>query len=286
MLLLIVMFRLSPPVMNAVMDTDFIQSFTFLDRDHLTLKGTGKDLFVAVQPHHILGTVFSSVLDGSTTRDLRRHSPGDRFVVRDADIILNYTYRGGAVVDIWMLPQNMCSDVNIFSTQQRSAKIHVSEVFDRDTQLCWFLKFRRNVTWRATVQSGAKAMIADNCTLRDPVQIQEGSRMSGTAGAMHVIALHAKAHERVEFTAIINSTCPFGDWTDSPSRFHDRGDPPLAEPCYIETDRSVANWIWAVLASVFVGIFGFTVVIFFIKPIHKLGVSISNSDEYLKSKSD
>lgn len=284
------MFRLSPPVLDVVRDSIVMESFTFRDRDRVTLRGRGKDTFVALQPHSTIGKIFSSVVNDSTTHDLIQHSPGDRFFVHDTDILLNYTYRGGAVVDVWMLPQGMCSGINIFSTQQRMARIHVEQIFDHDLQICWFLKFRRNVTWQAELKAGDEVIIADAEMLSSgtPKRLSEGQNQRGEISRMHVISLRAKANIPVKFFAVINSSCPFGDWTDHPSRFVKRGAPrdELDGDCYIDTDRTVAVWIWAVLSTVFLGIFGFTVVIFFVKPIHKIGVSISNSDEFLKAKAE
>jgi hypothetical protein len=91
-----------------------MESFTLLDGDRIAFHSSTKDLFIAVQPHHIMGEIYSSVND-----DVIRHQPGDRFLVRKQNLTLSYRDRGGAVVNIWQIPYGLCQDHNVFSTQQR-----------------------------------------------------------------------------------------------------------------------------------------------------------------------
>jgi hypothetical protein len=133
-LFVLLFLRFHPDVINAVKEGSFMESFTLLDGDRVHFRGADKDIFVAVQPHHIMGSVYSSV-----NNDVILHQPRDRFRVRGQDLILNYTYRGGAVVNTWQLPNDICHDHNVFSTQQREAVIKVQNRFDAPTRICWFL---------------------------------------------------------------------------------------------------------------------------------------------------
>ena len=127
------LFRLDPPIKNENISGNFMGSMTILDRDRVAFCGEDKDLFIGVQPHHIMGTLFSSVISTSGASDLVEHKPGDRFYVKNTNLLLNYTFRGGARIAVWQIPTGMCDDYNVFSTQQRSAVIEVNDNFEKDT---------------------------------------------------------------------------------------------------------------------------------------------------------
>ena len=276
--------------MNLTKTGNLMKSFTFLDRDQIEFRGESKDIFVGVQPHHRLGHLHSSIGTKDDSSEMILHKPGDRFYVRDKNLFLKYSFRGGAVVDVWMIPTGICHGRNVYSTQQRSAQIRLSDQFKDDRKICWFLKFRRNVTYHIDFKSSlntSTVFITDEKMNEDEVSIIRSGRIAdGSLSNMHVVVLHAKAQDEIDLTVNINSTVPFADWTDSPSYFVRRNKlgMKVKANCYLETDRSVATWIWLTVVSIFAGIFGFTLIIFFVRPIHKIGRSISQSDDLSKIK--
>jgi hypothetical protein len=54
---------------------------------------------------------------------------------------------------------------------------------------------------------------------------------------------------KVNVEVLVKSEIPFGDWTDGPSLFRERGKAaPPDLPLYLETVRNVEAWIWALMA--------------------------------------
>ena len=264
-------FRIDHPVRNEVRTGYEIDTVTFLDRDRIELRGKDTDVFVAAQSHHTLGHLFSSVIRENNTEDLIKHIAGDKFYVQKAGVVLNYTYRGGSRVSFWQIPSGLCGDYNIYSTQQRSAVIKVNDTFTEDTKICWFLNFRKSVTYDVSFRSASGAstvLVADQRLISSDSQayIKPGDAQSGQLGSTHVIALDAKAGP-VDLEVNVNCDVDFGDWTDHPSFITKRGESAQpTKPMYIETNRQVAAWIWTALVGTFIAISTFTTLLFFAKP--------------------
>jgi hypothetical protein len=84
----------------------------------------------------MMGELHSAIKPGDSLDDVLRHVPGDRFRVTDETLVLNYSARGGAIVDIWHLSEGICHTHNVFSTQQREAYIRIDERFDYNRKIC------------------------------------------------------------------------------------------------------------------------------------------------------
>lgn len=286
---LLFLFRLSPPVVDSVHEGSFMSSFTFLDRDRVEFNATSRDLFVAVQPHHMTGGLFSSVIDSAGSHSLVKHRPGDRFRVRDVRLSMNFTYRGGAIVHAWQIPTGLCGERSVFSGQQREALIDIDEEFDRELNMCWFLQFRGTVNYSVKfAQSGvgSELTIMDDEAIKGntSVVVRSGETAAGVIGNSHIIALRVTPG-RLHLRVVVSSNAQFGDWTDMPSKFMPRGDVKgrvMEDEMYVKTRRDVATWIWLSLASSLAGTFAFTVVFFFVRPIRKISTSLSNSDDLSK----
>ncbi|OHS94831.1 hypothetical protein TRFO_38974 [Tritrichomonas foetus] len=315
-------FRLDPPILNLEKDGFFMDTYTLLDQDYVKIYGKNKDVFIAIQPHNIMGSIYSTVSptshDGkNSNRDKKfngtvKHYVGDRFYVSNSDIFLNYTYRGGSVVNVFSLPRGLCDpEYSIFTTMQREAHISIDETFQEDRKICWFLNFKTPVEFEAIFHDGpkdSKLMIGDQKHLLTnhwydipPTK----SILNGGLNRSNLIVLDAKKGH-ISLNISVTSGVPFADWTDRPSFFAKRnellsykkaieginikcGDITSNEPfnkdlkMYITTVRNVKIWIWAILCGIIASIFGFTVVIFFVKPIRKIHRSLSHSDDLAKA---
>jgi hypothetical protein len=276
-LLLILSLRLHPEVINTSRAGDFMESFTLLDGDQILFGSSTKDLFIGIQPHHIMGEVYSSIASNSSDRIL--HRPGDRFRVQRQDLLLTYRQRGGAVVDSWQIPSDLCLDHNVFSTQQREAVIQINDTFTNSTRICWFLHFRRPVEFSISFPGGpvdSLLQIGDTSHLQPGsalINVRPGGARTGTLGTQQLVVLKAEPGY-VNLTIRISSPIPFGDWTDRPSLFADRGQTaPANLPLYITSIRDVKLWIWTVLAGLVLFVLLFTAAILFFRPLRKLGLA-------------
>jgi hypothetical protein len=254
-----------------------MESFTLLDKDRIDFKASNADLFVAVQPHHIMGAVYSTVADANGTERRLRHDPGDRFFVRGQDLTLSYAERGGAVVNTWQLPPGLCRAYSVFSIQQREALVDVQATFSEATTICWFLNFRAPVNFSVEFvdgPAGSRVRLGDNSSFALAFhEIGPSGSLAGHAGAQNLIVLDAVAG-RVNLSITVRSAVPFGDWTDAPSFFHPRGTaggPQL--PTYLLTVRDVKMWIWATLIGVVAAILLYTAILLFATPVKKLSLT-------------
>jgi hypothetical protein len=270
-------FRLAPPLMDTVKTGYFIESFTVLDKDRIEFRASNADLFLAIQPHHIMGEVYSTVTDANGTESRMRHDPGDRFFLRRQDLTLNYAERGGAVINTWQLPPGLCQDYSVFSTQQRKALVDVQNTFSEPTTICWFLNFRDPVNFSVDFVEGpaaSRVRLGDNSSFAVGFhEIKPKSSLFGHAAGQIVIVLNAVAGH-VNLSIKIRSDIPFGDWTDTPSFFHPRGasgGPQL--PTYLFTVRDVEIWIWATLIGVVALILLYTAILLFATPVKKLSIT-------------
>jgi hypothetical protein len=273
--------RFSPDVIDTVRTGTFMESFTLLDPDRIAFHGEDKDLFIAIQPHYLMGEIFSSVNNTDGTPDLMYHRPGDRFRVSDQRLVLRYSSRGGAVVNTWQLPRGLCRDHNIFSTQQRVAVISVQETFDAPTTVCWFLNFRRPVDFTVAFidgPAGATVRIGDNESLSDGLQQIDPKRyVVGHMAGQHLVVLDSPAGD-VDLSIAVTSSVPFADWTDAPSLFGERGRPaPTGRPLYLVTVRNAKLWIWGVIYGVAAVAVFHGATILFMRPMKKLFLSVVSS---------
>lgn len=269
------MFSLVGPVDHHVRDTTTMESFTMLDRDTLLLNATDHDIFVAIQPHTIMGNISSVVEYSNGEKTYIAHKNGDTFLIQDAKMTLYYTKRGGCTIKVWQIPKGMCSEYSIFSTQQREADIFIDDKFAEEKKICWFLAFRKQVSFQADHSENTKLYFGDNSG------IAESS--SGLLNQTMMIALHAApGHSLVKVHVQCNIS--YGDWTDSPRFFTpiNQQNKFSTSPMYIETKRNVELWIWVVMFSILASLFTFTVVIFFIKPITKIHKSFSLPEDLNK----
>jgi hypothetical protein len=272
-----VAFRLAPPLINAVKTGYFIESFTVLDKDRIEFKASNADLFLAIQPHHIMGEVHSTVTDANGTKSRIRHNPGDRFFVRRQDLTLNYAERGGAVINTWQLPPGLCQDYSVFSTQQRKALVDVQHTFSEPTTICWFLNFRDRVNFSVNFVEGpatSRVRVGDNSSFALGLhEIAPKGSLAGHAAAQNLIVLDAVAG-RVNLSIKVRSDIQFGDWTDTPSFFHPRGAPGGPQlPTYLFTVREVEMWIWGTLIGVVVLILLYSAILLFATPVKKLSLT-------------
>ena len=282
-------FRLDPPILDVTRDDPFMDTFTLLDGDRVTITGGGKNVFVAIQPHNIMGHIFSTTVSKDSDSRTIEHKIGERFYVSDQDVILNYSYRGGAVLNVWSLPDDLCDPrYSVFSSQQREARIKVDAYFENDTKICWMLNFRTPVEMSASFEaenSSSELIVGDTKHMRTKCWyfVRPGRPiLNGGLNRSSLVMLDAKKG-RVKVDVELKSDIPYADWTDSPSFFVERGDhnqPDL--PTYLETVRDVQLWIWILLCSIIASIFGFTLVIFFVRPIAKIHKSLSHSDDLSK----
>jgi hypothetical protein len=286
-LVVLLFLRFHPDVINVVKEGSFMESFTLLDGDRVHFRGAGKDLFVAIQPHHIMGSVYSTVGE-----DVILHNPRDRFRVRDQDLVLNYSYRGGAVVNAWQIPNDMCLNHNVFSTQQREAVIKVQNSFDTPTKVCWFLNFRKSVEFsldfmkgplNSSVQIGDTSNLAPGAKL---LSVDPKGKLTGLLGKQQLIVLDTQPGE-VDLSVHLASAIPFADWTDSPSLFQDRSAKDSNDisdlPLYLVTIRDVKLWIWGTLFGIVAFILLFTATILFFRPLRKLGLAGSDINALTKA---
>lgn len=267
-----------------------------LDKDFLSISGDNKDIFVAIQPHSIMGRIYSTISKNNQIIDTIQHSVGDRFYVRNQDLLLNYTYRGGCVVHTWVLPHGMCDpDYTIYSSGQRYAKIEINEKFEENSKICWLLDFNKPVDFDASFNDGSsdsKLIIGDSKHLITkhfyefrPKQKRTNLGLNRT----HLVLLEAsQGHVSLEIE--FRSDIPYADWTDKPSLFVQRGKSSEnnQKPMYLHTVRDVKLWIWALLFAMIGSIFGFTLIIFFVRPFKKIHRSLSQQDltKAAKTKSE
>lgn len=289
--------RLDPPPLNIHRDFDFMDSFTLLDKDSVSISGKNRDIFVAVQPHSIMGHIFSTVSTENNEQSTLEHSVGDRFYVSNQDIQLYYSYRGGALVHVWSLPQGMCdTSYVIYSASQRSATIELNEVFNEDTKICWLLNFNTPVEFDAEFVNGSydsKLIVGDFKLLitKRFYEFKPGQgRKENGLNRTHMVLLDAKKGP-TSINIEIRSKIPYADWTDKPSFFVKRGEKNLEDQekqFYLMTLRNVQPWIWACLFGMFGLILGFTFTIFFIRPFKKITKSLSQQDltKIVKSKTE
>jgi hypothetical protein len=248
-LILALSLRFSAPVIDAVRTGLFMETFTLLDPDRVLFKPSDSDLFVAIQPHYLMGEILSSLPRTNDTE--MRHFPGDRFRVVNDEVLLRYESRGGAVVNTWQLPRGLCHNHNIFSTQQREAVITVQETFRDSARICWFLNFRWPVSFTVAFIDGpadARLRIGDNASLADHlIAVEPKKYVSGQLAGQHLIVLDSPPGE-IDLSVAVTSSVPFADWTDSPSLFHDRGvSDTRVLPMFIVTVRNAKFWIWGVV---------------------------------------
>lgn len=293
--------RLDPPPLNIHRDFDFMDSFTLLDKDSISLSGKNRDIFVAIQPHSIMGHIHSTVKTDGSENGTIEHDVGERFYVSNQDLHINYSYRGGAVVHVWSLPQGMCdTSYVIYSASQRSANIELNEYFNEDTKICWLLSFNTPVEFDADFvngSQGSRLIVGDfkHLITKHFYEFQPGqSRKENGLNKTHMVLLDAKKG-LLSVNIKIRSRIPYADWTDKPSLFVKRGErlsknqfETPEKPFYLETIRSVQTWIWVCLFSMFGSIMGFTFIIFFIRPFKKIHKSLSQTDlaKAAKSKAD
>ncbi|KAK8886221.1 hypothetical protein M9Y10_041680 [Tritrichomonas musculus] len=293
--------RLDPPPLNIYRDFDFMDTFTLLDKDSVTISGKERDIFVAIQPHSIMGHVFSTVYKNSIEKNTIQHSVGERFYVSNQDLKINYSYRGGVVVHVWSLPRGMCdTSYTIYSAGQRSATIHLNEIFNEDTKICWLLNFKGPVDFDANFingSQGSKLIVGDfkHLITKHFYEFQPGqNRNNNGLNKTHMILLNAKEGP-TSINIDLKSQIPYADWTDNPSLFVKRGGKKSKQQLenqeknlYLETVRNVQTWIWLCLFGMFGSILGFTFIIFFIRPFKKIHKSLSHPDlsKDGKSKTD
>jgi hypothetical protein len=277
--------RFHPDVIDVVKEGDFMESYALLDGDRVQFRGANKDIFVAVQPHHIMGSVYSTI--GGDSSDVIAHRPGDRFRVRDQDLLLTYSYRGGAVVNTWQIPDNVCKNHNIFSTQQREAVIKVQHFFSEEATICWFLNFRKSVEFSIDfIQggNGSVVRIADTSVLPGFITVNAPEKLAGSLNKQQLIILEAHPGE-IDLSVHVSSPIPFADWTDSPSLFLDRGESKEQNlPLYLITVRDVKMWIWGALLGIVGFILLFTGGILFSRPLRKFGLAVSDIRPVTKAR--
>jgi hypothetical protein len=268
---LFVGLRLAPPVINASRTGYFMESFTVLDQDRIEFKAANSTLFMAIQPHHMMGDVYTSVFQADGSTDRIHHRAGDRFYLANQDLVLEYSYRGGGVINTWQLPRGLCKAHSIFSTQQREAIISVHDDFPERVTICWLLIFRKSVNFSVTFSNGSRGsqlLIGDNSSFAAQFhKVEAGKSLSGQLDRQQLVVLDAAAG-RHDIVILIRSSVPFGDWTDSPSIFRPRGsDVSPALPMYITTYRDVKLWVWALLFGIVASILLYTAFILFMKPV-------------------
>jgi hypothetical protein len=267
---LFVALRLAPAVINTSRTGYFMESFTVLDQDRVEFKAANSDLFMAIQPHHMMGNVYTSVFRADGSADTIRHRVGDRFYVENQDLILQYSYRGGGVVNTWQLPRGFCKAHNVFSTHQREAVIAVHDDFSEPVTICWLLNFMTSVNFSVTFAKGSntsRLRIGDNSSFAARFhEVGAGESLSGQLDRQQVIVLDAAAGHH-DIVISIHSNIPFGDWTDSPSIFRPRGsDVSPALPMYIVTYRDVKQWICVLLFGIVASALLYTAFILFMSP--------------------
>jgi hypothetical protein len=269
---LLLAFRLSPPLLNVTRTGYFMESFTLLDGDRLELEGHEKDIFVAVHPHHMMGELHSAINRDGSLEDSIRHFPGDRFRVTDETLVLNYSSRGGAVINVWQLPEGFCHNHNVFSTQQREAYIRIDRKFDGKDKICWFFNFRRDVRASGVVIEGRRGVLVqagDNASFCDHGfdEMAEGTGLHSHLKDLILVVFEARPGN-VEFEVSLESKVPYADWTDRPSLFHDRGsDEELDLPLYLVTVRDVQPWVWVAMAAPAAIILLYLATVLFLHPV-------------------
>ncbi|KAH0794784.1 hypothetical protein GPJ56_001331 [Histomonas meleagridis] len=243
--------------------------YTFLDSDSLLLDAFNKDLFIAVQPHFIVGSLNSTTIDKKGISHTLTHKLGDRFYVSDCKLKLTYSGRGGARVYVYQIPQGFCDpEYSIYSSSQLEAKINVQQKFGRPTKICWFLNFNTPVSFQFDFKKGgpgSEVYLGDKKHLMSNhfYNFKVGSSYNGGLNRSHFISLKATPGE-VDLSIDIMSSASYSDWTDSPSLFTKRGTNTARDlPLYIDSIRGVKPFIWIIIGSIILSIFIISAYIFF-----------------------
>jgi hypothetical protein len=136
---------------------------------------------------------------------------------------------------------------------------------------------------------GSSIQIGDTSNLKDRASlwtVYPNGQLTGKLGEQQLVVLTVKQGE-INVTVRISSSVHFGDWTDRPSLFGERGNNTTSDlPLYIETIRDVRLWIWIVLFGVVAFVIAFTAFILFFRPLRKLGWATIVSTGFPKTKTD
>lgn len=265
-------FRLDPEIIDIQRSTPFCEVFTILDGDKIKLNGFGMDIFVSIQPHFVLGTVYSirTTKKGiKWSTDRQNHTYGERFHVSDCEITIGYEGRGGSKVVIYMMPRGICDgSYTVFTSDQRNAHIKVDQNFGSSVQnICWLMSFSNPVDFSIDLQSDSpqtSIVLGDQKTLGTEQFFRFSRSAKYQAGLNRTMFVSLNATGKVRFTADIESDSIIADWTDKPSVVIERGNSfPKLLPTYLVVERNIPIWVWCILFSLFLLIFTISACIFF-----------------------
>lgn len=256
------------------------KTYTILDHDLLFVNSSLDDaIYLSLQPHTITGDVYINVTWEDSTSTNYNASQGDLLRIICRNLVISYFNKGGLTLTVWQMPKDRCSDNSFFTSHQNEVNIKVNRELEQNS-ICWFINFKDipQITMR-------KLQIPPNSSLQvynSNNTVINSSKSPFIATEETVIALHPETGYH-NFVIQAKSQIIYADWTDSTRKFAEftqngKISESIFDSSFMTSRRRISSLIWLVIAFIGFCIFGFTIIIFFIKPAYKLQRNIKLKD--------
>ena len=270
-----------------------VNKYTLLDGDRIFVDSEPENvIYLSVQPHTLMGELEANITWNNGENFVYPVNSSDLLQIDCKSLILTYKSRGGVSLSIWQIPKSICQNKIIYSANQRSVEIAISDNFEENEKICWLLSFVKPVEIKSNVEKfseNGKIEIFDEKRLSNnsPLVIETPSNDAMNDTKNPVVVFSSGKGGFVNFTINAKADVSYADWTDSHRFFKKFDNGQLVEiagddtKAFISANRKVEPWIWSIFFVIGGSIFFSTVIFFFIRPVNKMRRSLSIKDFHL-----
>jgi hypothetical protein len=237
-----------------------IRRVTLCTNDTLFIDGTGRLIYIRVNPHFVNGNLTLTLTKPHQKDNSTQLQAGERYFFYYANLTITYSDAWGPCqISVWLLTYQWCS-LGIHARDQRSAEIHLDGVSSPTGSFwCYFFEFQKNPTATINISMNSSVMIG----FSDSNQTLMENKSFLMESSMFVLSYQPKGGS---LNAVFDTNAAFGDWADPQGVFkycltldNCINFSVDADDLGLLTDRAIPVWLWllaSLLVVIIIGVIG------------------------------